>query len=178
MVEGPRPATAIPRARGATIGAVNEPMHPDELRVSDAERAVVQERLRRAVGDGQLDLHEFDTRVQSAWAARTRGELVRVTADLPEPPPLPAPPGRRHVFSDSPAGTAMRVLTIIWACAVAVNLVVWATVSLATGQFLHPWWLYVAGPPGAVLGVLYAAGIGRPKSWRREPSRRDISALR
>jgi hypothetical protein len=116
--------------------------------------------------------------VQQVWAARTRGELVRVTAALPEPPPPPQPPARRPVFSDDGAGTAMRVLTIIWACAVAVNLVVWATVSLATGQFLHPWWLYVAGPPGAVLGVLYAAGIGRPKSWRREPSRRDISALR
>jgi hypothetical protein len=138
---------------------VNDPVRPDELRVSDAERAVVQERLRRAVGDGQLDLHEFDARVQSAWAARTRGELVRVTADLPEPA---AAPGRRPAFSDTDGGTAMRVLTIIWACAVAVNFVVWATVSLATGEFIHPWWLYVAGPPGAVLGVLYAAGIGRP----------------
>jgi hypothetical protein len=139
-------------------------MHPDELRVSDAERAVVQERLRRAVGDGQIDLHEFDVRVQTAWAARTRGELVRVTADLPEPPPPPAPPGRRAAFADSSAGTAMRVLTIIWACVVAVNFVIWATVSLATTEFIHPWWLYVAGPPGAVLGVLYAAGIGRPES--------------
>jgi hypothetical protein len=138
---------------------VNDPVRPDELRVSDAERAVVQERLRRAVGDGQLDLHEFDARVQSAWAARTRGELVQVTADLPEPA---AAPGRRPAFSDTDGGTAMRVLTIIWACAVAVNFVVWATVSLATGEFIHPWWLYVAGPPGAVLGVLYAAGIGRP----------------
>ena len=136
-------------------------MRPDELRVSDAERAAVQERLRRAVGDGQLDLHEFDTRVTSVWAARTRGELVRVTADLPEPPP---PPGRPPVFSDDDGGTAMRVLTIIWACAVAINLVIWGTVSLATGDLLHPWWLYVAGPPGAVLGILYAAGIGRPRS--------------
>jgi hypothetical protein len=102
--------------------------------------------------------------VQSVWAARTRGELVRVTADLPEPPPPPAPPGRRSVFSDTDAGTVMRVLTIIWACAVAVNFVIWATVSLATTEFIHPWWLYVAGPPGAVLGVLYAAGIGRPEA--------------
>jgi hypothetical protein len=140
---------------------VSDPVRPDELRVSDAERAAVQERLRRAVGDGQLDLHEFDARVQSAWAARTRGELVRVTADLPEPAPAP---GRRPVFSDTDGGTAMRVLTIIWACAVAINLAVWATVSLATGEFIHPWWLYVAVPPGAVLGVLYAAGIGRPES--------------
>jgi hypothetical protein len=140
---------------------VTDPVRPDELRVSDVERAAVQERLHRAVGDGQLDLHEFDVRVQSIWAAKTRGELVRVTADLPEPSPPPAP---RGVFSDDDAGTAMRILTIIWACAVAVNFVVWATVSLATGQFIHPWFLYVAGPPGAVLGVLYAAGIGRPRS--------------
>jgi hypothetical protein len=143
---------------------VTDPVRPDELRISDVERAAVQERLRRAVGDGQLDLHEFDVRVQSAWAAKTRGELGRVTVDLPEPPPPPPPPARRQVFSDTDGGTAMRVLTIIWACIVAINVTVWATVSLATGQFLHPWWLYVAGPPGAVLGVLYAVGIGRPRS--------------
>jgi hypothetical protein len=141
---------------------VNEPVRPDELRVSDAERALVQERLRRAVGDGQIDLHEFDLRVQSAWAARTRGELIRVTADLPEPPPAPAPPGRRRVFSDTQGGTAMRVLTIIWASVVAINFVVWALVALTTGDFVHPWWLWVTGPPGAVLATLYAAGIGRP----------------
>ena len=69
---------------GATISGVSEPVRPDELRVSDAERAQVQERLRRAVGDGQLDLREFDVRVQSVWAARTRGEMARFTADLPE----------------------------------------------------------------------------------------------
>ncbi|HEV7872285.1 MAG TPA: hypothetical protein VGO95_13590 [Modestobacter sp.] len=39
------------------------------------------------------------------------------------------------------------------------------TVPPATGNVLHPWWRYVAGPPGAVPGVLYAAGIGRPRSW-------------
>jgi hypothetical protein len=155
--------TAAP-ARDATMRDVNEPVRPDELRVSDVERTAVQERLRRAVGDGQLDLHEFDLRVQSIWAAKTRGDLVRITADLPEPPPPAPPPAPRRVFSDDDAGTAMRVLTIIWACIVAVNFVVWATVSLATGEFLHPWFLYVAGPPGAVLGVLYAAGIGRPRS--------------
>nr|WP_294692362.1 DUF1707 domain-containing protein [uncultured Friedmanniella sp.] len=141
---------------------MSEPVRPDELRVSDAERAQVQERLRRAVGDGQLDLREFDVRVQSVWAARTRGEMARFTADLPEP--AAPPPGRGPVFSDDGGGTAMRVLTIIWACAVAINLAVWATVSLATGDVLHPWWLYVAGPPCAVLGVLYASGVGRPRT--------------
>jgi len=143
---------------------VSSPVRPEDMRVSDAERTVVQERLRRAVADGQLDLHEFDSRAQSVWAAKTRGDLVRVTADLPAPSPPPPPPAPRTAFTTDDAGTAMRVLTIIWACAVAINLVVWGTISLATGQFLHPWWLYVAGPPGAVLGVLYAAGIGRPRT--------------
>ncbi|HEX2072712.1 MAG TPA: DUF1707 domain-containing protein [Geodermatophilus sp.] len=140
---------------------MTDPVHPDELRISDAERAAVQERLRRAVGDGQLDLHEFDTRVQSVWAARTRGELARTTRDLPEPPPPPPPHGR--VFSSTAGGTTMRILTIVWASVVAVNLVVWTLVSVTTGEFVYPWWIWVAGPSGAVLAVLYGAGIGRPR---------------
>jgi hypothetical protein len=141
-----------------------EPVHPDELRISDVERAAVQERLRRAVGDGQLDLHEFDARVQSVWAARTRGELGRITRDLPEPPPPPPPAPRHRMFSDTAGGTTMRVLTIIWASVVAINVVVWTLVSVTNVEFVYPWPLWVAGPPGAVLAVLYAAGIGRPRT--------------
>ena len=140
-----------------------EPVHPDELRVSDPERAAVQEKLRRAVAAGQLDLYEFDTRVQSAWASRTRGELARVTRDLPEPPPDPPPPpplGRR--FSDDDAGTAMRVLTIVWASIAAVNLVVWGLVSVTSDGEVYPWWIWLS-VPGAALLVLYVVGIGRPK---------------
>jgi hypothetical protein len=140
-----------------------EPVHPDELRVSDADRAAVQERLRGAVGDGRLDLHEFDARVQRVWAARTRGELGRVVRDLPEPPPPPPPAPRRRVFSDSGGGTAMRVLTIVLASVVAINVVVWLLVSVTSGDVAYPWPLWVAGPPGAVLATLYAAGIGRPQ---------------
>ena len=128
------------------------------MRVSDAERGVVEAGLRRAHDAGQLDLTEFDDRVRSVWAARTRGELARVTADLPA---LPEEPGRRTVFSQTGGGVAMRVLTIIWASLSAVALVAWGIVTL-TSDFDYPWWLWVAIPPGAALAVLYAAGIGRP----------------
>ncbi|PWW22051.1 uncharacterized protein DUF1707 [Geodermatophilus normandii] len=144
---------------------MNEPVRTEELRVSDVERRVVQDRLHRAVGAGQLDLHEFDERVQAVWAARTRGELDRVTRDLPEPPPAPPPPPRepRHrVFSDTGGGTAMRVLTTVWASIVAVNVVVWLLVSLGDGGPAYPWFIWFA-PSGAVLAVLYATGIGRPR---------------
>ncbi|TWF77064.1 uncharacterized protein DUF1707 [Pseudonocardia hierapolitana] len=142
------------------IRPVTEPVRPDDMRISDAERSAVQERLRRAHDIGQLDLGEFDDRVKSVWSARTRGELALVTADLPTPPPEP---GRRRVFSDTGGGVTMRVLTIVWSSLAAVNFVVWGLIGLTAGHFLHPWWVWVAVPPGIALAVLYVAGIGRPR---------------
>ncbi len=55
--------------------------HP-ELRASDADRERVADHLRRAAGDGQLTLEELDERLQGAHAARTRGDLALLTADL------------------------------------------------------------------------------------------------
>jgi hypothetical protein len=143
---------------------VNDPVRPEDLRVSDVERAAVQERLREAVGAGQLDLHEFDARVATAWQAKTRGELSRVTADLPAvppPPPKPAAPPRRRIFSDTPGGVTLRVLSIIWLCAFSINVVVWFLVSVTSG-FTYPWPVWML-PSGAVLATLYAIGIGRPE---------------
>lgn len=57
--------------------------HDAELRVSDVERAEVGKVLERAVGEGMLSLDEYSDRIDIALAARTRGELRRVTADLP-----------------------------------------------------------------------------------------------
>ncbi len=139
---------------------MDEPTRPEDLRVSDAERTRVQDRLRRAHDVGELDLYEFDERVAAVWAARTRGQLARVTADLPGPA---APTARPGVFTASPAGVTMRVLTIVWLGLVTLNLTIWGIVALTTGEAVHPWWLWVAGPPGSVLAVLYAAGIGRPR---------------
>ena len=144
---------------------MSQPVRPEDLRVSDAERAAVQDRLREAVGAGQLDLHEFDQRVAGVWAAKTRGDLARATADLPDlpPPPPPAPPAaRRRLFTDDPGGIALRVLSTIWLCAFSINVVVWVLVSLTRGEFTHPWPVWML-PSAAVLGTLYAIGIGRPR---------------
>lgn len=54
-----------------------------DLRVSDAEREHVVSVLQKAIGRGMLDLDEFTTRTDTAFAARTRGELNIVLADLP-----------------------------------------------------------------------------------------------
>ena len=84
---------------------MNEPVRPDDMRISDVDRERVQDQLKRAHDVGQLDLHEFDVRVQSAWAAKTRGDLVRVTADLPEPPPPPPEPTPEPTTEPTPDPT-------------------------------------------------------------------------
>ena len=53
------------------------------IRVSDAERDAVVERLSAATGDGRLTLTEFSQRMELATAARTRADLEPLTADLP-----------------------------------------------------------------------------------------------
>lgn len=55
------------------------------VRVSDAEREVVAERLRAAAADGRLTLTEADERQALAYAAQFHSELVPLTADLPLP---------------------------------------------------------------------------------------------
>jgi hypothetical protein len=53
------------------------------MRVSDAERNLVVERLNHAVGEGRLTLSEFEDRLQAVLAARTHDEMVPFVADLP-----------------------------------------------------------------------------------------------
>lgn len=53
------------------------------MRVSDAEREHVGQLLQRAVGQGMLSLGEFTERMDTALAAKTRGELNAVLIDLP-----------------------------------------------------------------------------------------------
>ena len=61
------------------------------VRASQAEREGVVERLRVHAGDGRLDIAELERRIEAAYAAKTRGELAELLADLPEPSP-----GRRR----------------------------------------------------------------------------------
>lgn len=67
----------------------------DHLRVSDAERAEVGHLLERAVAEGMITLDEFSERYDTALAARTRGELNAVLADLPMGRPAMQPRGAR-----------------------------------------------------------------------------------
>ncbi|RCW40498.1 cell wall-active antibiotic response 4TMS protein YvqF [Halopolyspora algeriensis] len=53
------------------------------IRASDAERERVNHQLNEAVGEGRLTLDEFTQRLNQVYESSTRGELQRITADLP-----------------------------------------------------------------------------------------------
>jgi hypothetical protein len=141
-----------------------EHLPPEQFRASDVERKIVEQRLHRAHADGQLNLDELDTRLVAVWQAKTRGDLAVLTMDLPvvpagapsqemaQPPQSPQVPARRRRGGGR---TAMRVLTTIWASVSALNFVIWLIVSITDLHIQYPWFVWVAGPWGAVLGVIW-----------------------
>jgi hypothetical protein len=54
------------------------------MRVSDAERQAVADRLAEHFSSGRLDQAEFDERVGKAMGAKTRADLNGLFDDLPE----------------------------------------------------------------------------------------------
>lgn len=67
----------------------------NEMRVSDAEREAAAAELQEHFASGRLDQDELDERLTAAFAAKTRGDLSALFADLPSS-------GRD--WSDAPGG--------------------------------------------------------------------------
>jgi len=65
------------RARGST--SFVDP----QMRISDADRADVADRLSRHYSDGRLDQAEFNERLDQAMKAKTQSDLTGLFADLP-----------------------------------------------------------------------------------------------
>jgi DUF1707 SHOCT-like domain len=68
------------------------------LRVGDAERSDIIDRLSQHYTDGRLDHAEFSDRMDRAISAKTMGDLAGLLSDLPgaPPPAIPLAGNRRH----------------------------------------------------------------------------------
>jgi Domain of unknown function (DUF1707) len=86
--------TSASWTRGSRTRGRADDIHPD-MRVSDAERAAVADRLAKHYADGRLDQAEFDRRMDQAMRATTQADLSGLFTDLPGVEPAQAPPGRR-----------------------------------------------------------------------------------
>jgi hypothetical protein len=68
-----------------------------ELRISDPDREQAVARLRLASSEGRLTLEELADRTTLAYTSTTRGELERVTADLPTASPAPVGQAKKRL---------------------------------------------------------------------------------
>ncbi|MBC3194365.1 DUF1707 domain-containing protein [Pseudonocardia sp. C8] len=57
-----------------------------EIRISDADRERVAERLHRAMAEGRISVEELQERLTTVYAARFGSDLVPVLSDLPGDP--------------------------------------------------------------------------------------------
>jgi hypothetical protein len=99
------------------------------LRVSDAERNEVADKLSRHFSEGRLDQAEFKERLDAAMSAKTQGDLAGLFDDLPRLPTEPPPPPSR------------RRRLVPYLCIVALVAVVVGSTFSVVHAFQVPWLL-------------------------------------
>lgn len=101
--------------RDEHVGEVARP-DPSRLRVSDEDRHKVAEVLRTAAGEGRIDLEELDERLEAAYAAKTYGDLVPLTIDLPTSGSVPLAPHPTPLPERAGAASYSRSFSIMGDC--------------------------------------------------------------
>lgn len=158
---------------------------PDGMRAGDADRQAVADKLRASLDEGRLDLHEYDERLQQAYAAKTYGDLDRLLADLPgtvpteraqvvpvqsAQPPEVVPDATRRWLAETWDG---------YFGVVAVCVAIWAVIGIMVGDIMYFWPGWVAGPWGAVLLVTTVNGLvtGEPQKWAAKQARKKAAKI-
>jgi len=120
------------------------PGSDQHMRVSDAERQAVADRLAEHFSSGRLDQPEFDERVGRAMSAKTRADLNGLFDDLPETgaPAATDPTGQPIRRRRHPILLAALIVFVAIAAAHVVWPLLWigflvAIVLLATGTIGH-----------------------------------------
>lgn len=132
--------------------------NPD-IRASDADRDRVAASLREHCAEGRITMDELQERLESVYGAKTLGQLQEVTADLPEEDLYQLPvPATQAKSSASPARPSLgglatqrtRAMWGAWATVSGINFTIWLIILITSGA-VYPWWIWVAGPWGAIL---------------------------
>jgi hypothetical protein len=105
------------------------------LRVSDAERNEVADRLSRHFSEGRLDQGEFKERLDAAMSAKTQGDLRGLFDDLPPLASERAEPDEEHRGRRRRSIPLLALLTIVALIAVA---------SVPPVHWFHVPWLLIS----------------------------------
>jgi hypothetical protein len=135
-------------------GGWRTPAPSGSLRVSDAERNAVADKLSTHFADGRLDEAEFKERLDTAMAAKTQSDLSGLFDDLP---PLP---------KDGPATPDDRHRRRRRSFPVLATILIVALIGIASVPPVH--WFHV---PWFLLGILaiflWARVVRRRHHWHR-----------
>ena len=134
------------------------------MRASDDDRDRAASLLREHHAAGRLTVEEFQERLDAAYQAKTLGDIDHLLADLPSIDlfHLPDESMRRmaHAAPASPAGPApgpgrlspaWRGAWASWASVSMVLFVIWLITAVGSHHADGLWFLWVAGPWGAIL---------------------------
>ena len=137
-----------------------------QLRASDEDRDRIAALLREHHAVGRLTPEEFSERLDKAFAAKTIGELDELLRDLPGIDLYRVPGAaltrepRQAQVQPRRSGRDSAGWRAAWGSYLTVNLVCIVVWMLA--GFGYPWWLWVAGPWGAIMvGSYLTGGPGR-----------------
>jgi hypothetical protein len=129
-----------PRASGFSP-LFRGPISDQHLRVSDAERQAVADRLAAHFAEGRLDHDEFDERNGRAMAATTRADLAGLFDDLPDTG-APAVPARPRPRRSHPV--LLLVLIVILAATIG-HALLWIAMPLLLIAFLAAAIMFATG---------------------------------
>ncbi|PND59837.1 hypothetical protein CRM90_01485 [Mycobacterium sp. ENV421] len=125
------------------------------VRVGDRDRENTADLLSYALAQGYVDLAEYETRVQAAFAAENTEQLRRVLVDLPVDHLRRTDP-RRVAARKRAARASVRLHAAGYLAMVAIVLAVWLAVALTTGETAYFWpvWPILGGAIGLLGHVL------------------------
>lgn len=127
----------------------------DRVRIGDAERDGAAAALGEHYSEGRLDRAEFDARLADALAARTRGDLAALFADLPKSGQV----AELEAQSVGPTRVPAALGPGFWLPRVIIVLAVVAAVGAAVNGH----------PPFFLLPLLWLTRIGRRGRFRPGP---------
>ena len=110
---------------------------PGEMLASESERLATQAVLKEAYEEQRLTLDEFESRVGRAIAARTRGELARLTSDIPAEPAPAEPPQQKLQRQHARPRRNRRRLRIARLIAICLAGPAVAVIAVALGSTGH-----------------------------------------
>jgi DUF1707 SHOCT-like domain len=141
------------------------PLEPNSLRAGNEDREKVVAHLNAAFAEGRLDVAELDERIAAAYKAKTMGELVPLTADLPAqyvaspvrrpaaPPPAPRSDGPSEAVRWAPVTGMLGIFLL--------NVLIWGIVSVTSGEFIYFWPAWLGIPLVlALIGSISSGGRG------------------